>query len=323
VFAWLAAAELFAATWPRVIATGCVAFLPQLTSVSGTINSDNMLVVVWTAFTFVALRLVRRGPNAPRILALCALAAASLLTHGRGIAILPPLLATIAIAIVRARPSLRQTARWLAAGVALLVVAGGVYKFALAPSTGAYGGEVTLGPVGGAGSIKGFINNIWQFYFPALPGMAPRGGPDYGYRQVFIEAFFGRFATLEVGYPANVYDLIQAVCAVGFVGLVVAAFARWRTLRARWAEVAVVAIIAVSMIGFLHLASYRALVGSADPLITGRYVLPVTVIFGLVVAFVVTSLRARTSAVVGTLVLTSLLSLNLAGLMLTFGRFYG
>ena len=40
-------------------------------------------------------------------------------------------------------------------------------------------------------------------------------------------------------------------------------------------------------------------------------------------AFVITSLRPRASAVVGTLVLSGLLALNLGGLMLTFTRFYG
>jgi hypothetical protein len=85
----------------------------------------------------------------------------------------------------------------------------------------------------------------------------------------------------------------------------------------------VVAAIAVSMIGLLHVASYRSLAGSADPLITGRYLLPIVVVFGLTVAFVLTSLRARTSAVLGSLVLSGLLALNLAGLMLTVTRFYG
>ena len=54
--------------------------------------------------------------------------------------------------------------------------------------------------------------------------MAPRVGPPYGYHQVFIESFFGRFASLEVAYPAGVYALIQVrVRSLGLVGLVVAA----------------------------------------------------------------------------------------------------
>ncbi len=164
---------------------------------------------------------------------------------------------------------------------------------------------------------------VWQFYLPRLPFMELSIGAPYGYREVFIESFFGRFASLEVAYPADVYSLIQAACALGIVGLVVAVPARWRAVSARWPEVAVVAITAVSLIGLLHAASYRALVFSQDPLITGRYLLPIVGVFGLAVAFVITSLRPRTSAVLGTLVLSALLVLNLTGLMLTFARFHG
>jgi 4-amino-4-deoxy-L-arabinose transferase-like glycosyltransferase len=320
--AWLAAAELFTRVWPRVIATGCVALLPQLTALSGTINSDNLLVAVWSAFAVVALQMVRRGPDAGRVLALCALAAASLLTHGRGLAIVVPLVVTLAVALLRARPRVAQAVRWLAPGVGVLLVAFAIYRLLLAPSTGAYGGEVVLAPSGGM-SIKGFLNVTWQFYFPKLPFMDLRVGPEYGYRQVLIESFFGRFATLEVAYPGDVYSLLQGACAIGLAGLVLAVVRRWSAIRARWADVLVLLTLAASMIGLLHLASYRSLVGSLDPLITGRYVLPVVVVFGLTVAFVIGALRARASAVVGALVLSGLLALNAAGLLLTLTRFYG
>jgi hypothetical protein len=210
----------------------------------------------------------------------------------------------------------------LAGGIGLLIAAFGVYRFLLAPGAGAYGGELSLAPNGGL-NLKGFIGTTWQFYFPRLPLMGPRAGPPYGYHQVFIETFFGRFAGLEVVYPASIYTLIQAVCAAGLVGLVAAVVTRWDAVRARWAEITVATALTVSMIGLLHLASYRSLAGTSDPLITGRYLLPLVTVFGLVIAFVLTSVGRRTSAVLGTLVVTGLFVLNLSGLMLTFGRFYG
>jgi 4-amino-4-deoxy-L-arabinose transferase-like glycosyltransferase len=319
---WFAAAEVFRSTWARLIAAGCVALLPQLTAISGTINADNLLIAVWAGFVFAALRLVRRGLSPLRILAVCALAAASLLTHGRGTAILPALAIAVLVALIQARPSLPQAARALAPGVGLLLVSVLVYRLLLAPSTGAYGGELTLNPYGNA-TIKGFINATWQFYFPRLPFMSARIGPEYGFHQVFIESFYGRFASLEVGYPATVYSLLQAASVIGLAGLAAAIVGRWATVRAHWGEVVVVVSVAVSMIGLLHAASYRALAISNDPLITGRYLLPLATVFGLTVAFVLTSLRPRASALAGTFVLSSLLALNLAGLMLTFTRFYG
>jgi hypothetical protein len=50
--------------------------------------------------------------------------------------------------------------------------------------------------------------------------------------------------------------------------------------------------------------------------------LPLVVVFGATVAWVIGSLRPRTSAVVGTLALSGLLALNLGGLLLTLTRFY-
>jgi 4-amino-4-deoxy-L-arabinose transferase-like glycosyltransferase len=321
VFTWLIASELFARTWPRLIAAGCFALLHQMTALSGTINADNLLIAIWTAFLYVALRLVRHGPTVRRIFALCLLAGGSLLTHGRGTSILVPLLFVLVVAVVRARPGLVQAARWLAPGLLTLLAIALVYQFLLAPSGGAYGGEVSTH--GGSLTPAGFINTTWQFFLPRLPFMSESIGNGYGYRQMYIEAFFGRFATLEVGYPKLVYDLIQALVFIGLCGLVAAIAGRWGTVRARWPEVTTVAVTAISMIGLLHLASYRALVISDDPLITGRYLLPIGAVFGVVVAFVLTSLRPRASALAGTFVLTGLLALNLAGLMLSFARFYG
>jgi hypothetical protein len=322
-FTWLAAAELFASTWPRVLAAGSVALIPQLTSISGTINADIMLVAAWSGFLFAALRLIRRGPTTKRVVAVCAFAVASLLTHGRGVAIAFPLLVVLAITVLRTRPSLGEAVRWLAPGVGLVVASFGAYQLLLTPEAGAYGGEVTLGGPASKLSPLGFLNVTWQFYFPRLPFMDLRIGPEYGYRQVFVESFFGRFASLEVSYPRQLYDLIQGACALGIAGLAAATVACWQAVRAKWASVVVVAATAVALIGLLHAASYRALVFSNDPLITGRYLLPIAAVFGLTVAFVITSLRPRASAVLGTLVLSGLLALNLGGLMLTFTRFYG
>ena len=325
MFTWLAAAEVFAATWPRTIAAGVVALLPGLTAIGGLINADNMLTAVWAAFTFIALRTVQRGPTGWRILGLCALAAASLLTHGRGIAIVPALIVVLFISVFRARLSLGRIVRLLAPGVALVLLVFIAYQLLLAPSTGAYGGEVSLDPVNPAArfTLGGLLNTTWHFYFPHLPFMSPRLGPDYGYRQVFIEAFFGRFASLEVAYPTVVYRLIQAACAIGIVGLAVAASGRWAAVRGRWRQIAALVAITGSMLALLHAVSYRVLVAGPDPLITGRYLLPLVVVFGLTVAFVITSLRPRASAALGALVLSGMLALNITGLMLTLARFYG
>ena len=112
----------------------------------------------------------------------------------------------LVIVLVRARARrCAQAVRWLAPGrrrcwsVALVV-----YRLLLAPEHAApTAARSSLSAVRRTLSVKGFLSTTWQFYFPRLPFMDARIGPDYGYRQVFIESFFGRFASLEVAYPAG------------------------------------------------------------------------------------------------------------------------
>ena len=130
-----------------------MALLPQLAFLSGTVNADNMLVAVWSVFAVAALRLVRRGPSLGRVLSVCALAALSGLTHGRGTAIVVPLFVTLLVALPRVRPPCAPDAALAGRrGSGCLAVARRPSRAPLAPSSGAYGGEVTLNPAGTATS---------------------------------------------------------------------------------------------------------------------------------------------------------------------------
>ena len=73
----------------------------------------------------------------------------------------------------------------------------------------------------------------------------------------------------------------------------------------------------------LHVSGYRNLQGPPfDPLLVGRYLLPLVVFMGLAIAYVCVSLPKRVGSLLGTLVLTTFLVLCLCGLGLTIGRFY-
>jgi hypothetical protein len=76
------------------------------------------------------------------------------------------------------------------------------------------------------------------------------------------------------------------------------------------------------MVGFLHVASYRALVnGSMDPLVTGRYLLPVTGVLAVAAGALVAAAGRRGPYLAGAL-LVALLGLSLAGIALGMERFY-
>ncbi|HEU4656832.1 MAG TPA: hypothetical protein VFR97_04885 [Capillimicrobium sp.] len=322
--AWLAAGEVFRRRrrMAQTIAAGSVALLPQLGFMSGVVNPDFLLATIWALFTWVALVAIRVGPRPLPLLGLGGLAAASALTHGRGLAIVGPLAVALAIAFWRHRPWDRRVLAWLG-GLGALFAAGLVVAFAY---SGAHGGGSSLGgEVGsttGAGSLKGFVSYLWQFYFPGLRTMSPQG-PDYGYRQVFVEGLGGTFGSLEIQYPLWVYDVLQLAAALGIAALLACVVRRWEAVKARWPQVVAVLSIPACMLALLHLASYRDLQGPPyDPLITGRYLLPLLTTMGLAIGFVCSSLPRRWGALLGTLVLTTFGVLSLCGLGLTVVRFY-
>ncbi len=323
VCAWLAAAELTGRLWARTLTAAVVAIQPQLTATAGIVNADTLLVTIWSAFTALALRTLVRGPTLRRVLGLSALAAASALTHGRGLALLPAMAVVVAIALWRHRPATREALRWSGAGALVLVA--GLALFRLFTSTqgggSLYGNQTDYLRQGGFG-IWGFVSQVWQFFLPKLPGMPAAIGPDYGFRQMYVETFFGSFGWLEVRFPGRVYDLLHAAVLLGLVALVVALVARRRELRDRWHVALGLAAICAALVGLLQLVSYLALLGGPDPLIVGRYALPLIVPFALAVTFVATSLPRRLGPLFGALVVAFGIVLQLSGLIITVERFY-
>jgi hypothetical protein len=80
----------------------------------------------------------------------------------------------------------------------------------------------------------------------------------------------------------------------------------------------------VLSIGFLQYVSYRALLGNggSDPLITGRYLLPLVSLFGLAVAFTVGCLPRRIAPLIGAVILAIGVLLSLDAIGITMARFY-
>lgn len=326
ILTWLIAGELFGRVrWKQLLAAGAVVLEPQLAFMSAVINADNLLIALTTGFLFAALRLVRRGPTLRRVLTATLLAAAASLTHGRGLVTLPVLLVALLATWIRFRPAARETLRGGAAAVGTLLAA--FVAFALfgrgSGSGSIYGGQVhELNS--GQFNVKQLLSSIYQFYFPKLPSLRPRIGPEYGYRQVFIDTFYGTFGSLEVTFKQRVYDALQVLSAVGLVALYTACVVRWRRLLREWPAVIVMLALLVTTLFFMHYVSYRALLGNGatDPLIVGRYLLPMVSLFGLAIAFTAGALPRRAGPVLAAVILAIGVLLSLGGLGITMARFY-
>jgi len=322
---WLIAAELFRPLWARTLATAIAALQPKAASLGASINPDVLLMAEWTAFVYVGVRTLKHGPTRGRLAAAGALAAASILTHGRGLAILAPLLALLLIGWLRHRRPRRTTLihAGLGVGIALLgLTAHLLFKLA-SDAGGAYSADIDLFQQRSF-NVREFLSYLWQFYLPKLDFMQPMVGPDdFGYRQVFIEGFYGHFASLDVTYPRGVIDLLQVATVLGLFGLYTAAVARWRSVRRSWDSIVFLLVVGLSMILLVHVTSYRnLLIDPSDPLFAGRYLIPLLSIFAVGVTAVVVSLPRRLAPVAAGLLVGTGLVLMLSGLGMTLVRFY-
>ncbi len=324
-FTWLIAGEIFTLRWKQTLAAAVVALQPQLAFMSAVINADNLLIALVTAFMLAAVRLVKRGPSPGRVLGVSGLAAAAILTHGRGLVTLPVLAVALVVTWVIHRPAPREALRRgaLAAGTVGAALLAYLLFGRAGGSSSLYGGQVSQ-LNGSTFNLRQFLSSVYQFYFPKLSSLQPRVGPEYGYRQVFIDTFYGTFASLEVTFRSRVYDALQVSSALGLLGMYTAAILRWRTLWRSIGLVLVLGALLVTNVAFLHYVSYQALIGNggSDPLIVGRYLLPMVCLFALAIAFTIGSLPRRAGPVVAAVVIAAGILLSLTGIGITLGRFY-
>jgi hypothetical protein len=326
---WLLAGEVFGRRrLPQTVAAGFMALLPMNGFIAGIVNPDILLAAIWTAFLWVAVRTVRLGLTWQRSAVLSLIAVASFLTHGRGLAILPALAVALVVAWLRHHKTLGDTIKNAVAGAGVVVAGLIVYRFAFATGGagggGLYGSQTDLA-TSGAFNVRRFIASVWNFYLPRLDSTAGRLGPPIGYRQIFVQQYFaGIFGGFEVYFPYWVFDAVQVIVAVIVVALYTLGVLNWRRLLARWPVIVVLGATAFSMLFVLHFTSFRSLVGNggSNPLIVGRYLLPLGGVFAILVATLVHALPRRIGAAVGAALLSVLLMLSVGGLAITVERFY-
>jgi hypothetical protein len=329
--AWLIAGELFGRVrWKQTLMVGTVALEPQLSFLGSVINPDNLLIMLTSAFLLAAIRLVRRGPSLSRVLWATGLSAAAVLTHGRGLVTLPVLLVVLVVTWLKHRPAARESLAMAGASVATIGVAFAGYVLfgkGAGSKTALYGGQVTELTSSHHGFKLGqFLSTVYQFYLPPLPTIPKRLGPrsGYGYRQVYIESFYGTFGSDDTPFTQRLFDAIQVVSALGLGGLYTAVVVRWRQVRRSWPVVAVMLALLVVTVGFLHYVSYRALLenGGRQPLIVGRYLLPLIALFAAAITFTAGALPRRWGPLMGAVILSVGVLLSLSGIGITMVRYY-
>jgi hypothetical protein len=307
VFIWLLAGELLGRGPLQYLTTAVAALIPQLTNIVATINPDIALVAEWSAALYLMTLVVRRGPRRGFVVPLLALLAIGGLTQPRSLPLVVPALIAVFLALGRERGWRRVNP--LTLGVGALVI----------------GVPLVLGLAGrGPGSVREFGSYLWQFYLPKLGSMNTTIGPvSYDVRSGFVDRIFGTLAQLEVVLPPPIEDVAWWVARLGLVALVVALVIRRDALR-RNAGLAVVFVTAIwTLLLSLHLVAYRAMLSNpGDPIITGRYLLPLVGLLGVAVAIVGSVLPRAVRAAYSGLVLAAGMAIQIVSLGLLVERFY-
>ena len=314
VFTWLLAGELLGRRRAaQTLATAVVALQPQLLHLTAVVNPDLLLAATWTAALYLCVVLLKRGFSSLRVGGLVSLCVLAGFTHGRGLALVLPVVLALALRLWRdRRPGGRPvalTAGALALGAAVCVAGFGYVAMNRSPTvTGA----------------RQFASYVWQFYLPKLDFMQPMlGPPGYDFRVVITERYYGAFAQLEVSFPASVYDALWwATLLIGALALAALVVHR-RRVREQWDVAVVLGAAVFGLLGLLHAVAYRALAGNpGDPIITGRYLLPLASLYGVAVALAVSLFPRRWGAAVGGATVAALALLQMGSLGITLVRFY-
>jgi 4-amino-4-deoxy-L-arabinose transferase-like glycosyltransferase len=327
VLAWMIAGELFGTVrWKQTLTAGAVALEPQMAFLSTAINPDGMLIAIVTGFLLASIRLVKRGPSLWRVLGASLLAAAAVLTHGRGLVTLPVLAVVLVVTWIRHRSAARGALVLGVGGVAPVGVAFIAYAlFGKAGGTSSlYGGQVTeLNSTHHGFKLGQFLATIWNFYLEPIVALPKRIGPKWGWRQVFIEGFYGGFGSGNVSFPRGVLSALQTLTLLGLLGLVAAVVAAWRQVRRAWPFVLIALSLLVTSVVFFHYVNYRAvLTRGSGHLFVGRYLLPMIALFGVAITFVASSLPRRLGPLFGAAILGCGVTLCITGLFVSMFRFY-
>jgi 4-amino-4-deoxy-L-arabinose transferase-like glycosyltransferase len=307
VFFWLLAGEVLGRGLAQFVAATSAALIPQLLNIVGTVNADNLLITLWSAALWLMVVILRRGATRGRVIGLLLACFGALLTHGRGIPIFLPAGMTLVLVFARHRGWRAVTPlRVMAATFAVYLVV-----------------LLWWASKGPQGNAREFISYVWQFYLPKLGFMKPMIGVHYTWHQAWVDHLWSGYSHLEIEIPANLEKAVWLGVRVGLVMLVAALIAKRRAVRRESASAVVLASAVIGTLLALHLIAYRAMLGfSADPVLTGRYLLPLIALFGVAVGIVVKALPRPLVGPAAGLAIGGTLAMQFVAVGLVLERFY-
>jgi hypothetical protein len=306
-----------------------VALFPLLGFISGGVNPDAMLFAVCAALYYCLARAFRRGLTPSLAAVIGALTAAGLLTKLNFIGFAPGVILGLVFITLRDRrralpERVHTPLRALAIALAIAVSPALLYALANLASNRPILGAVS-GTIDGLSSHWSHeLSYVWQFYLPRLPGM-----PDYfpsvsTWRQLWFNGLVGLYGWADTLFPGWVYD-IALVPAAGIALLCLRELGRRRaTLRGRVLELIAYTAMGAGVMAVVGVQSYASDVGRGfEPFWEPRYLLPMLVLWGAVVALAARGAGRRFGGVVGALLVVLFLSHDVFSQLQVIARYYG
>lgn len=333
VGAWLVAREVF----PRdrllqVVATAVGSLLPMVDFASAAVGPDCLLYATWAFFTWMGVRILKRGLTVRRAAALGSILAAALLTKATSFALIPAAALVLVVAgIRRARAGRPAQTALLPVAVTVVTAAVPFGAWFLAAHLLSRSAAAQITAAASAGSVhtfnvREFLSYLWQYYLPRLPSMAsfhlryPRS-PAFGLRDVWVDQAAGAFGWLEARWPHWVYAIWDWL-VVAISVLVIGSLIRfWRRLDG-W-MLAFFAFMLVALLLGVHWTDYHFIVAGDSPFNQGRYIFALLPVAGIALAQGIALLRrgAPRRIAVGA-VLAALFCFQVLSMGLVAVRFY-
>lgn len=321
--------------WAWTLGALAVAFQPQVNSIAGGVNSDNLMYFA-SATTILALtRAYRHGLSRRRAIAIGTIVAVGLLSKLTYWGLTPGVACAVAVSAARTRPRATDVTlikRALLAGVIAIApfLVYGILNVTAWHRGGFLSGGIGTSLAGAAGAgpstavtLQDTLEYIWVFYLPRLWFMHTQFPGMSSAHTIWINGFIGLFGSMQYSFPAWVYTYGQYVLYGTFWLAIVACVRRWRQLR-QWLPLALcVLLMAAGLIYEIGYAGVQDSIYAHAQFEQARYLFPLLALYGLMVALAAKALPSRWAPVLGSVLLLIVMAHDLFGLTLTISRYYG
>jgi hypothetical protein len=316
-----------AVRWAWTVGALGVAFAPLLAVSSGGVTPDAMLFAVSAALFYALAHAFRRGLSQRSAMAIGAVIAVGLLTKLNFIGLAPgACLGLILLARREARASgSRAYYRLLAPGLTIAASPGVLYGLVnVLSSHAAFGAASGMGGSLLSGHTPSrALSYIWQLYLPRLPWMHNDFGELFTPQQLWFRGLVGLYGWNDTVFPGWVYGV--ALIPAGLIAaLCIRALASGRSqLRRRSGEIATYAAMCLGLLVVVGASGYLearyALVEFAQP----RYMVPMIVLWGAVLALAARGVGRRWGPVIGILLVALAISHDVFSQLQVIARYYG